>query len=138
MSSQFLSLAFIEGLGGGEMMLIFFVVLLLFGGQRMPELARGLGKSIREFKKATAGVEEQIKRAMDEEPEPKTLRKPPVYTTTTIEPSDTLDSHTPPAIASTTPAASASDTSASTSHVHNRTTPPPSGTTPPPDDKPVA
>ncbi len=52
--------------GGGEMLLIFFVVLLLFGGKKMPEFARGLGKSIREFKKATAGVEDEIKRVMEE------------------------------------------------------------------------
>ena len=52
--------------GGGEMFLIFLVMLLLFGGKRLPELARGLGKSMREFKKATSSVEEQIKQAMDD------------------------------------------------------------------------
>jgi sec-independent protein translocase protein TatA len=52
--------------GGGEMILIFVVILLLFGGKRMPELARGLGKSINEFKKATSGVEAQLKQAMEE------------------------------------------------------------------------
>jgi sec-independent protein translocase protein TatA len=70
MSFSFSPLAFIEGLGGPEMMLIFFIVLLLFGGQKLPELAKGLGKSIREFKKATSGVEEEFKRAMEETPEP--------------------------------------------------------------------
>ena len=35
------------------------IVLVLFGGQKLPEFARGLGKSIREFKKAAAGVEEE-------------------------------------------------------------------------------
>ena len=57
--------------GTPELLLNFFVILLLFGGQRLPELAKGLGKSVREFKKATAGVEEEIKRAMDEQPAPK-------------------------------------------------------------------
>jgi TatA/E family protein of Tat protein translocase len=61
------SLAFIDGLGGPEMMLIFVIVLVLFGGQKLPEFARGLGKSIREFKKAAAGVEEEFKRALDED-----------------------------------------------------------------------
>lgn len=61
--------AFIEGLGGPELIMVFFVVLLLFGGQKLPELARGLGKSIREFKKATAGVEEEIKKAIEAPPE---------------------------------------------------------------------
>jgi TatA/E family protein of Tat protein translocase len=72
------ALAFIDGLGGGEMLLIFFVILLLFGGQRLPDFARGLGKSIREFKKATSGVEEQIKRALDEPP--RSAPKKPRYT----------------------------------------------------------
>ncbi len=54
--------------GTPELLLIFFVILLLFGGQRLPELAKGLGKSVREFKKATSGIEEEIKRAMDEQP----------------------------------------------------------------------
>ena len=65
MNPSIYSLAFIEGIGGPELMMIFFVILLLFGGQKLPELARGLGKSVREFKKATAGVEEEIKKAME-------------------------------------------------------------------------
>lgn len=64
----FPSLAFIDGLGGPEMVLIFFLVLLLFGGKRLPDFARGLGKSVREFKKAAAGVEDEIKRAIDSAP----------------------------------------------------------------------
>ena len=89
MSSLFLTLAFLD-VGGGEMLLIFFVVLMLFGGQKLPEFARGLGKSIREFKKATAGVEDQIKRAIEEEPAPvRSAAKAPVHTpTAVIEPID--------------------------------------------------
>ncbi len=78
------SLAFIEGIGGAEMVMIFFVVLLLFGGQKLPELARGLGKSVREFKKATAGVEEEIKKAMQatpETPKPRLENKPAAIAT---------------------------------------------------------
>jgi TatA/E family protein of Tat protein translocase len=60
-------LAFIDGLGAPEMVLIFVIVLVLFGGQKLPEFARGLGKSIREFKKAAAGVEEEFKRALEED-----------------------------------------------------------------------
>ncbi len=62
--------AFIEGLGGPELIMVLFVVLLLFGANRLPELARGLGKAMREVKKATSGVEEEIRSAMDERPEP--------------------------------------------------------------------
>ena len=65
--------AFIEGVGGPELMLIMFIVLLLFGANKMPELAKSLGKSVREFKKATSGFEEEIRRAMDE---PKETRSP--------------------------------------------------------------
>lgn len=62
-------LAFIEGLGGPELMMILFIVLLLFGANKLPELARGLGKSMKEFKKAAADVEYQLKDAMAEKPE---------------------------------------------------------------------
>lgn len=78
MTPTFSTFAFIDGLGGGEMLLIFFVILMLFGGQRLPELARGLGRSVREFKKATSGVEQEIKRVM-EEPVSKPVKKAPVY-----------------------------------------------------------
>ena len=49
-------------MGGGEMMLILVAVLLLFGGKKLPELARGLGKGIREFKDASEGVKREIHR----------------------------------------------------------------------------
>ncbi len=75
----FLPTAFIDGLGGPEMMLIFLIVLLLFGGKRLPDFAKGLGKSVREFKRAAAGVEDEIKRAIDSAPSadaPKSLPTP--------------------------------------------------------------
>jgi sec-independent protein translocase protein TatA len=43
------------GLGGGELVLILIALLLLFGGKKIPELARGLGKGIKEFKDASKG-----------------------------------------------------------------------------------
>ncbi|PWM29676.1 MAG: twin-arginine translocase TatA/TatE family subunit [Verrucomicrobia bacterium] len=55
------------GIGYQELILILIVFLLLFGAKRLPELARGLGKSIREFKKATSEIEDNIREAMDEE-----------------------------------------------------------------------
>ena len=42
------------------MILIFLVVLLLFGGKKLPELARGLGKGLREFKDASDGIKREI------------------------------------------------------------------------------
>lgn len=49
-------------MGGSEIMLILAVVLLLFGGKKLPELARGLGKGIRDFKDASEGVKREIHR----------------------------------------------------------------------------
>jgi len=59
-------IAFIEGVGGPELMMILFVVLLLFGGEKLPEFARGLGKTMREFRKAASNVEDEFKRAIDD------------------------------------------------------------------------
>lgn len=60
---NFTYLAFIGSLGGQEIMLIFLVVLLLFGAKKLPELARGIGKSMGEFKKARDDFEKEITRA---------------------------------------------------------------------------
>ncbi|MFI5451886.1 twin-arginine translocase TatA/TatE family subunit [Pedobacter sp. UC225_61] len=49
-------------MGGGEVALIMVAILLLFGGKKLPELARGLGKGIREFKDASEGVKREIHR----------------------------------------------------------------------------
>jgi len=46
------------GLGFGEMILIFAVLLLFFGAKRLPEVAGGLGKGIRDFKRALNGLDE--------------------------------------------------------------------------------
>lgn len=62
------TLAFLQNLRAPEIILIFLVVLLLFGAKRLPELFRSFGKSIREFKKATSDIEDDIRSAMDEEP----------------------------------------------------------------------
>jgi TatA/E family protein of Tat protein translocase len=69
MSPTLSPLGLLPDFGGGEMMLILLVVLLLFGGDKMPQLAKSLGKSIREFKKAANEVEREIKRAIDEVPD---------------------------------------------------------------------
>ena len=59
-------------IGGWDVLLIFLVVLLLFGAKRLPELARGLGKGIREFKGAVEGIEKELDEAahsVDKEPD---------------------------------------------------------------------
>src|SRR3954462_10124095 len=48
------------GLGGWEVVLILAVVLVLFGAKKLPELAKGLGQGIKEFKKATREVTDEI------------------------------------------------------------------------------
>jgi sec-independent protein translocase protein TatA len=47
-------------LGGGEVVLILFVILLLFGGKGIPNVARTLGKGIREFKDAAGGIQKDL------------------------------------------------------------------------------
>lgn len=59
-------LAFIGSLGTPELVLIFIVILLLFGAKKLPELARGVGKSMGEFKKAREDFEREITRAEEE------------------------------------------------------------------------
>lgn len=51
------------GLGGWEVILILAVVLILFGAKKLPELAKGLGQGIREFKKASNEVTSELQRA---------------------------------------------------------------------------
>ena len=48
-------------IGIQELLIIFLIILLLFGAKKLPELAKGLGKGIREFKDATKHVEEEFK-----------------------------------------------------------------------------
>ena len=47
-------------IGMPELIIIFLVVLLLFGSKRLPELARGIGKGMREFKKATRELRDEL------------------------------------------------------------------------------
>jgi len=53
-------------LGGGEIILILLLVLILFGAKKLPELAKGLGQGIKEFKKATRDVTDEIQQSMDD------------------------------------------------------------------------
>ncbi|MEM6765390.1 MAG: twin-arginine translocase TatA/TatE family subunit [Bacteroidota bacterium] len=52
--------------GGPEVFIILLVVLLLFGAKKIPELARGLGKGIREFKDASKEIKSEIEREANE------------------------------------------------------------------------
>jgi sec-independent protein translocase protein TatA len=59
-------------LGGWEWIIVILAVLLLFGAKKIPELARGLGTGIKEFKKATREVTEEIQNATDDKHQPQT------------------------------------------------------------------
>lgn len=52
---------------GPEMIIIFFAILLLFGGKKIPELMKGLGKGIKEFNSARASIETELKEGMKED-----------------------------------------------------------------------
>lgn len=65
-----MSLAFLKNLSAPELIIIFLIVLLLFGAKRLPDLFKSFGQSIREFKKATSGIEDDIRTAMDAEDVP--------------------------------------------------------------------
>ena len=79
-----LQLAF-GGLGPWEIILILAVVLVLFGAKKLPELAKGMGQGIKEFKKASRGVNDELERAMDDTP----TYTPPQATQTTEETTET-------------------------------------------------
>lgn len=56
----------IFNLGTGEVILIVAIILLLFGGRKIPELMRGLGKGVKSFKQGMNEVEDELKKPLDE------------------------------------------------------------------------
>ncbi|YCM45944.1 twin-arginine translocase TatA/TatE family subunit [Verrucomicrobiaceae bacterium 227] len=60
------ALAFLGTLGAQEMVLIFLILLLLFGAKKLPQLARGIGKSVGEFRKAREEFEDEIRKGGEE------------------------------------------------------------------------
>ena len=68
-------LAIFQQFGAWEIFFLLLLALLLFGGKRLPELARGLGKALREFRKATDDAEESLSEALEKPETP--LKKSP-------------------------------------------------------------
>lgn len=64
-------------LGYTEVLLILAVVLILFGAKKIPELAKGLGSGIKEFKKASRDIQEDLQRAIEDDEPPPPRRKLP-------------------------------------------------------------
>lgn len=59
-------LLFLGGLGMPEILLILLIVVLLFGAKKIPELARGLGRGIREFKDASKEIKSEIDKSLED------------------------------------------------------------------------
>ncbi|MBA2498853.1 MAG: twin-arginine translocase TatA/TatE family subunit [Chitinophagaceae bacterium] len=70
-------------LGWNEILLVLLIVLLLFGGRKIPELMRGLGKGIREFNDAKSNVKKEIEEGMSEKENINTDKSTPAQTTQT-------------------------------------------------------
>ena len=59
-------LCFLNFLGTGEIIAIVLVILLLFGGRKIPELMRGLGKGVKSFKQGMNEVEDELKKPLED------------------------------------------------------------------------
>ena len=62
-------------IGGSELFFILFMVLLLFGSKKIPEIARGLGKGLREMKDAAGGIEKELTKEMKDIKDDTDIRK---------------------------------------------------------------
>ena len=84
-------------LGGWEIVLILAVVLILFGAKKLPELAKGLGTGIKEFKKATREVTDEISdgHGRNAAPPPRSLPSSSPQPTTQVEAQQTVPQSTP-------------------------------------------
>jgi sec-independent protein translocase protein TatA len=65
------------GMGGTEIMVVMVAALVLFGAKKIPEFAKGLGLAIKEFKKASSDVSNEIHHAMNEQDSPSAPPPPP-------------------------------------------------------------
>jgi sec-independent protein translocase protein TatA len=81
--------------GGWEIVLILAVVLILFGAKKLPELAKGLGQGIKEFKKATKEVTDEVTSAMDDHPSPPPQKRLPPSTPQPEQPETVAHSSSP-------------------------------------------
>ena len=85
----------LPNVGGGELIIVLLILLLLFGAKRIPELAKGLGAGIREFRKGVSGekddVRERAKEEEEEEEESKPLRGETLHDTGLHSGSDQAD-----------------------------------------------
>ena len=57
--------AFLGNIGPGEVLIIAFLILLLFGGKKIPELMKGIGKGVRSFKQGMSDIQDEINAPVD-------------------------------------------------------------------------
>ena len=91
--------AFLGDVGGGELMLILVFILIFFGANRIPELARGLGKGMRQFRDATNEIRSEIENAGATSAPPRAVVQTP--------PAAPGPMHEPPVVPTTQPSATA-------------------------------
>ena len=70
------SILLLFNLGTGEIIVIVLVLLLLFGGKKIPELMKGVGKGVKSFKQGLNEVEDEIKKASDDDTKGKSASNP--------------------------------------------------------------
>ncbi|TGE17848.1 Sec-independent protein translocase subunit TatA/TatB [Hymenobacter elongatus] len=88
-------LLFLGDLGGGEIMLIMVVILIFFGANKIPELAKGLGKGIREFKDASREIRSEFENASTTQPTT-SYQTPPAPPVAPVQPAP-AETYTAPA-----------------------------------------
>ena len=70
------SILLLFNLGTGEIIVIVLVILILFGGKKIPELMKGVGKGVKSFKQGLNEVEDEIKKASDDDTKGKSASNP--------------------------------------------------------------
>ena len=70
------SILLLFNLGTGEIIVIVLVILLLFGGKKIPELMKGVGKGVKSFKQGLNEVEDEITKASDDDTKGKSASNP--------------------------------------------------------------
>ena len=75
-TAQYLASGFVGIISTWHVVIILVVVLILFGGKKLPELARGLGRGLRIFKEELSGISSGVKEGLAEEPKPAAPKAP--------------------------------------------------------------
>lgn len=78
------------GLSGGELVMVLVAILILFGAKKIPEFAKGLGQGIKEFKKASNDVTNELHNAMNQQEPPPSVKPPATPEKAAANPPDTV------------------------------------------------